>query len=283
MTSVLFKTVNLKYPVSMPIRKNQTTLPLTELRPGESQKGTRDFATEAPIALVYNGVSHVVMMVTPADLEDFVIGFSLSEEIIATPSDITGLEIKQVEDGYLARMDIPKENFDALLKRDRKLVGQTGCGLCGVAELEDAVRAYSPIKDKPRADKKALFRALGELGKHQLLNQATGAVHGAAFVDNIGAIQMVYEDVGRHNAFDKLIGHLAIENIDVTTGFVLLTSRCSFELVQKALSIGLPLLVTISAPTDLAIKLAKAHDLTLVALARPDSMLTVNDPFDLFL
>ena len=266
----------------MPTIKPNTPLPLSKLTPDSTSPGVRNFAAEAPIALTYNGVSHVVMMVTPADLEDFVTGFSLSEEIISLPSDITELEIDQVDDGYLARIEIPKEKFNALLKRDRKLVGQTGCGLCGVSELEDAVRSYSPIKHKPAADKKALFKALYGLDKHQPLNQTTGAVHGAAFVDVAGNIQALYEDIGRHNAFDKLIGHMARENIDVIKGFVLLTSRCSFELVQKALAMKIPMLVTISAPTDLAVKLAKDHDLTLIALARADSVLVVSDPFDLF-
>jgi FdhD protein len=263
--------------------KAHTSRPHREIKPAGTSKGERSFAAEVPVALVYNGVSHVVMMVSPADLEDFVIGFSLSEEIVTSASDITSLEISEAEVGFIARIEIPQAKFEALIQRGRNLVGQTGCGLCGVAELKDAVRSYPPIGQKPMAGKKALFRALSQLEGRQPLNRATGAVHGAAFVDTAGNIRALYEDVGRHNAFDKLIGHLAREALDVTKGFVLLTSRCSFELVQKALSIGVPMLVTVSAPTDLAIKLARDHSLTLVALARPDSMLAVNDPFDLFL
>jgi len=267
----------------MTMKKSRTPLPVKVLKKEGMERTDRVVPAEAPIALTYNGVSHVVMMVTPADLEEFVTGFSLSEEIVSTAEDILSLEIAEVEDGYLARVEIPKETFAGLLKRDRKLVGQTGCGLCGVSELEDAVRSYRPITAKPSADKAALFKALRGLEGHQPLNQATGAVHGAAFVNTDGTIRALFEDVGRHNAFDKLIGHMALEKIEPEDGFVLLTSRCSYELVQKALSIGVPLLVTISAPTDLAIKLAQKHNLTLIALARPDSMLAVNDPFDLFL
>lgn len=280
--SVLSKTTDLKYAWVMATIKSKTTLPHSEIKPAGVSKGERSFAAEAPIALTYNGVSHVVMMVSPADLEDFVIGFSLSEEIVSSPSEITSLEISEAELGLIARIEIPQAKFEALIQRGRNLVGQSGCGLCGVAELKDAIRSYPPIRQKPKAGKKALFRALSQLEGRQPLNRATGAVHGAAFVDAKGNIKALFEDVGRHNAFDKLIGYMARENIDVTKGFVLLTSRCSFELVQKALSIGVPMLVTVSAPTDLAIKLARDHRLTLIALARPDSMLAVNDPFDLF-
>lgn len=258
----------------------KTLLPLKELKPGGSGDSTRTLPSEVPIALTYNGVSHVVMMASPVDLEDFALGFSLSEEIIETPGEMKSLEIFEAEKGFVAKMEIPKANFDGLLKRGRNLVGQAGCGLCGVAEIDEAVRSYPPITTKPKATSKAVFKALGELSKHQPLNKETAAVHGAAFADWQGNIQTSREDVGRHNAFDKLIGAMADQ--DFTKGFVLLTSRCSFELVQKALAMKIPMLVTISAPTDLAVKLAKDHDLTLIALARSDSVLVLSDPFDLF-
>lgn len=245
-----------------------------------AQASKRTVPSETPVALTYNGVSHVVMMVTPADLKDFALGFSLSEEIIGTPADIKSLEIFEAEKGFVARMEIPKEKFKALLKRDRNLVGQTGCGLCGVAEIDEAVRSYSPLTTKPKAKVEAVFKALADLPKHQPLNKKTGAVHGAVFSDWQGNIKCAREDVGRHNAFDKLIGAMATQ--DFSNGFVVLTSRCSFELVQKALALRIPMLVTISAPTDLAVKLAKDHDLTLIALAREDTVLVVSDPFDLF-
>ncbi|MEE8258844.1 MAG: formate dehydrogenase accessory sulfurtransferase FdhD [Sphingomonadales bacterium] len=264
-------------------KNSKTTLSLAELRPGETLKGNRVFASEVPVALIYNGVSHVVMMATPSDLEDFALGFSLSEEIISNPGEITAIDITEAEKGYIAKIEIPVARFEALIQRGRNLVGQTGCGLCGVAELEEAVRAYPKIKTKPKINKKILFKTLETISDHQPLNQDTGAVHGAAFVDWEGTILALMEDVGRHNAFDKLIGHMARAGMDFRGGFAVLTSRGSFELVQKALSVGIPMLVTVSAPTDLAITLARDHDLTLVALARADSMLAVNDPFDLFL
>lgn len=261
-------------------KKPQTELSLTEVAPGVAKRTRRTLASEVPLALTYNGVSHVVMMTSPADLEDFALGFSLSEEIIETPDELKSLEIFEAEKGFVARMEIPNKNFEGLLKRGRNLVGQAGCGLCGVAEIDQAVRSYPPITTKPKAKVDAVFKALGELSNHQPLNKETAAVHGAAFADWQGNIQTSREDVGRHNAFDKLIGAMATE--DFSAGFVVLTSRCSFELVQKALAMRIPMLVTISAPTDLAVKLAKDHDLTLIALAREDSVLVVSDPFDLF-
>lgn len=261
-------------------KKPHTEIPLTEVTPGVAKSTHRALASETPVALTYNGVSHVVMMVTPADLEDFALGFSLSEEIIESPDEIKSLEIFEAEKGFIAKIEIPKKNFKALLTRGRNLVGQAGCGLCGVAEIDEAVRSYPAIITKPKATSEAIFKALAVLANHQPLHLETAAVHGAAFADWQGNIQTVREDVGRHNAFDKLIGAMATQ--DFSKGFVVLTSRCSFELVQKALAMKIPMLVTISAPTDLAVRLAKDHDLTLIALAREDSVLVVSDPFDLF-
>ncbi len=255
---------------------------MTKITPGASAPETRKLAREVPVALTYNGVSHVVMMTTPADLNDFALGFSLSEEIIRDPRDLKSIDIFEAEKGFVAKMEIPKPNFEALLKRDRNLVGQAGCGLCGIAEIDDAVRSYPAIETRPKAARAAVFKALEGLRAHQPQNRETGACHGAAFAGWGGAILLAREDVGRHNAFDKLIGAMAREGVDFKTGFALLTSRCSFELVQKALALKIPMLVTISAPTDLAVTLAKAHRLTLVALARSDAVLAFSDPFDLF-
>ena len=263
-------------------RNSKTTLPLTELKATGASKGDRAFATETPVALTYNGVSHVVMMATPAELEEFAVGFSLSEEIITSPPDILSLEITEVEKGVIGKIEIPAGQFEALINRDRHLVGQSGCGICGVAEIEEAVRAYPKIKTKPKAGTDALFRALKDLPEHQPLNRDTGAVHAAAFCSWDGNIMAAFEDVGRHNAFDKLIGHMALQQLDFASGFALLTSRGSFELVQKALAMKIPMLVTISAATDLAVRLAKDHDLTLIALAREDAVLVLNDPNNIF-
>lgn len=242
----------------------------------------RTIATEVPLALSYNGVAHVVMMVTPDDLENFIIGFSITEGIITTPSDIQETSIVHNDNGIVANIWIKKELGKKLLSRHRNLVGQTGCGLCGVEALEDAVRHYVPVGSPTHFSYDQIHQALKDLEQMQPLNQLTGAVHGAAFINASGNITNVMEDVGRHNAFDKLIGELFSSDCEIEKGAVILTSRCSFELVQKALAIKLPLLITISAPTSLAIELAEKHSLTLIALARHDSIQVMNDPFELF-
>ena len=247
-----------------------------------SQESASSIATEIPLSLCYNGVAHVVMMVTPVDIENFVLGFSLSEGIIARPSDIEDINISENEHGLIANIWIEKEQHKQLLKRRRNLVGQSGCGLCGVEALEDAVRHYDPVAAPVKYTIEQIHKALTTLEDMQPLHKMTGAVHGAAFMDSNASIKHICEDVGRHNAFDKLIGTLYNSGEDILTGAVILTSRCSFELVQKALSIKLPLLVTISAPTSLAVELAEKHSLTLVTLARHDSMQLINDPYGIF-
>lgn len=256
--------------------------PTMIVKPDGAGRGRRAVPAEVPVALTYNGVSHVVMMATPQDIEDFAVGFSVTEGIVEAPAEIGELEVREVEQGLLVWMQIPEARFQALLEGRRNLVGQTGCGLCGVEEIEQAVRSYPKIAAQPRCGAAELFQALAGLRAHQPLNAETGAVHAAGFAEWSGAFRAVREDVGRHNALDKLIGGLLREGADLAGGFVVLSSRCSFELVQKVLAVGIPMLVTISAPTALAVQLAKDHDLTLIALARGDSMLAFNDPFGLF-
>lgn len=255
---------------------------MTIVKPDGTEPGRRAVPAEVPVALTFNGVSHVVMMATPADIEDFAVGFSVTEGVVAGPAEIAELEVREIEQGLLVSMQIPAPRFEALLEGRRNLVGQTGCGLCGVEEIEQAVRSYAKIAAQPRCASAEVFRALETLRSHQPLNAETGAVHAAGFADWTGAFLAVREDVGRHNALDKLIGDLLRRGRDPTDGFAVLSSRCSFELVQKVLAVGIPMLVTISAPTALAVQLAKDHDLTLIALARGDSMLAFNDPFGLF-
>jgi FdhD protein len=255
---------------------------MMRLAPERNEEGERLLAAEVPLSLAYNGVAHAVMMISPQDIEDFVHGFSWSERIVEDISEIGELSIREVAPGFLAQISIPPERQKALLAGRRTLVGQTGCGICGVVELEAAIRNLPPIHARPQAGKQAIFTALADLGKRQPLNQATGSVHAAAFVDARGSIQMLREDVGRHNAFDKLIGAILLAGLSPHEGFVLLTSRCSFELVQKAVVLGVPLLATISAPTTLAVELAQRAGLTLIALARSDSLLCFSDPHGLF-
>jgi FdhD protein len=184
--------------------------------------------------------------------------------------------------GVLAQARIPAARARRLTEQRRNLVGQTGCGLCGLVELEAAIRRYPAIAIRPSISPKAVFAALAALPAGQALNRATGAVHAAAFCSPAGGILAVREDVGRHNALDKLIGHVARTGTAAASGFVLMTSRLSFELVQKCLAMGIPALVGISAPTALAVSLAQDHGLTLVGLARPDRIQVFSDPHGLF-
>lgn len=243
---------------------------------------SRDIAGEVPISFVYNGLAHAVMMATPADLEDFATGFTLTQEIVNHAGEIEALELRELPIGFIAAMTIPPEHFLALTKRRRNLVGQTGCGLCGVVELTQAVYPLTPIEAAPDISREAIFRALEASRTMQPLNAATGAMHAAFFVGGDGVPRVAREDVGRHNALDKLIGHMARNGVSAGEGFFLTTSRCSYELVEKAVIARVSALVTISAPTGLAIARAQAARLTLVALARPDSALVFNDPFGVF-
>jgi FdhD protein len=244
--------------------------------------GARTLAAEVPVSLTFNGVAHVVMMMTPTDLEEFALGFALAEQIIAAPDEMLNVDVHAIEGGILVKADIPKERHAALLEGRRNMVGQTGCGICGVVELEHAVRDLPPVTAKSNADCAAIFRALDGLREHQVLNRETGAVHAAALASDAGEILAVREDVGRHNALDKLAGHMICTGRPRGTGFVVVTSRCSHEMVQKAVILGTPLLVAVSAPTTLAVDYAKRSGLTLIALARSDSMLCFNDPHGSF-
>ncbi len=248
---------------------------------GVSTATTALIAEEVPVALVYNGISHAVMMASPTDLADFGLGFSLSEGIIAHADELLDLAVEPAQDGIEVRMAIALERFAALKDRRRNLTGRTGCGLCGVDSLKEAVRHPAPVLAETHFAIEAINRALAELPTHQLVNRATGAVHAAVWVEPGGAIALAREDVGRHNALDKLIGALARRVANPAQGFAVITSRCSVEMVQKAAVFGMPLLVAISAPTAMARRLAEECRLTLIALARPDSLLVLSHPWRL--
>ena len=253
-------------------------VPVVRLKPDGGTPDTRTLAVEAPIAIEYNGIGYAVMMATPTDLDDFALGFSLSERLIERREDLLSVDVVEQANGVLLRVQITADRIGPIIERARMRVSESSCGLCGLESLEQVLRPLLPIKASPQADPAALFAALLALDRHQPLNATTGAAHGAAFCHNDGSIVLVREDVGRHNAFDKLIGALAVADISLASGFFLLTARCSYELVEKAIVSGCPLLVTISAPTTLAVERAAAHGLTLIALARPDAMLVVSDP-----
>jgi formate dehydrogenase accessory protein FdhD len=239
---------------------------------------TEVIAEEVPVALVYNGISHAVMMASPADLADFGLGFSLSEGILAAKDELLDFGTAETEAGIEIRMAISLERFQRLRERRRTLAGRTGCGICGVESLEQAVRPVPPVTAATAIPAEAVFAALAELPQRQAVNQLTRSVHAAAWVSAAGHIQLVREDVGRHNALDKLIGAMAWRGLDPAEGFALITSRCSVEMVQKAAAIGIPVLVAISAPTALACRMAEGCGLTLIALARSDGMLVVTHP-----
>ncbi|WP_449287789.1 formate dehydrogenase accessory sulfurtransferase FdhD [Marinobacter salarius] len=228
-------------------------------------------ADEVPVAMVYNGISHAVMLASPCDFEDFALGFSLSEGILERPEQLFHLEIMVSEQGISLEMQIAGDCFARLRQQRRNMTGRTGCGLCGTESLAHAIRAIPRVPVQPVPDDEAVQRALHDLRNHQPLQKQTGATHGAAWCDNEGEIQGAREDIGRHNALDKLIGARirshganAFEN-----GFALVSSRASYEMVHKAAVSKMGCLVAVSAPTSLAIREAKRAGLMLVGFARP--------------
>lgn len=234
-------------------------------------KRVRDpIAEETPIALKYNGLPFVVMMATPQDLADFAVGFSVSEGIVASPSEILELSVHRHPEGMEIHLEIVAARFAELEQRQRNLTGRTGCGLCGAKTLAQAIRHPHVVSGQVSVAHVALQRAVKSLSERQPLNAVTGAVHAAAWVDGGGDIQLLREDVGRHNALDKLIGALLSRNVSFKQGWLLLTSRASYEMVQKAAMVGIELIAAISAPTGLAIRLAQETGVTLVAFVRDD-------------
>ena len=225
-------------------------------------------AQEVPVALQYNGVSHAVMMASPADLEDFVVGFSLTEGIIGRANEIYDIETLVLPAGVQMTIDIGSEAFAGLKDRRRSLTGRTGCGICGAENLDHALRQPPPVSTSFTLSSAAAHHAFVELRSRQPLQQATGATHAAGWIDPTGRLTLVREDVGRHNALDKLLGALARAGTDTTRGAVIVTSRASVEMVQKAAMLGVPILATISGPTGLAIAMAQQTGLTLAAFFR---------------
>ncbi|WP_138378863.1 formate dehydrogenase accessory sulfurtransferase FdhD [Luteithermobacter gelatinilyticus] len=232
----------------------------------------REVACEIPVALEYNCISHAVMMITPRDIEDFAYGFSLTEGVIDGPRDILDLKLNKSPAGLVAALEITPRCFARLNRIRRQMSGRSGCGLCGIERLEYITRPLPPLSSPIKISPAVIHAAMRHLDAHQPLNRQTGAVHAAAFCDRDGQILAAREDVGRHNALDKLIGHMLRQNMNPAAGFALITSRCSFEMVQKAACFGIPVLAAISAPTALALSLAEETGLTVLTLVRKDSM-----------
>jgi FdhD protein len=245
--------------------------PLTHLKGLVTTPGDAAVAEEVPVSLVYNMRPHVVMMATPANLEDFAIGFTLTEGIVGSAADITGLDVIRHAQGVEVQVGIAESAADRLKSRGRSLIGRTGCGLCGVESIQDVLHELSPIPPGHDIAVEALWRVERELPNHQVWNRETGSLHAAAWATDEGVPEIVREDVGRHNALDKVIGALAQAGRNPAEGFLVLTSRASYELVQKAVAVGVPLLAAVSRPTGLAIRLAEASGLTLIALLRGDT------------
>jgi FdhD protein len=236
-----------------------------------------DIAVEVPVALVYNYISHAVMMASPNDLQDFALGFSLTENIIADVNEVSHIHVQSGERGITVRLQISDERFEALRERRRNMVGRTGCGLCGVESLKQAIRPVEPVQHIDVPDE-AIQTALTNLNKYQPLQQATGATHAAVWCDLTGNVLLAREDVGRHNALDKLIGAFKKSGLSAEEGFVLVTSRASYEMVQKSATAGFGCLVAVSAPTSLAIEQAQQANLKLVGFARDGRHVVYHDP-----
>jgi len=246
--------------------------PLVRARGDTTEPGSAQVAAEVPIALQYNGVSHAVMLATPCDLEDFALGFSLSEGLIDSVSEFYGVEIEPARGGVTLAIDVASAPFVRLKERRRTLVGRTGCGICGTESLDQVLRPLPALEARgPQVARAALARAGSELPQLQPLQQQTGATHAAAWCSVAGDVLCVREDVGRHNALDKLIGALARTGFDADSGFALITSRASVEMVQKSATVGISVLAAVSAPTSLAIRVAEDCGQTLLGFARGDS------------
>ena len=239
---------------------------------GAARADERTVAVETPVQVAFAGVPFAVMMLTPADLVDFAYGFSLTEGVIERADEIRGVEVADVDGGIALRIAPVGERLHAHLARQRAMTGRTGCGVCGIDDIDALRRARAAEGPAPRIALAAIGRALQALDARQTLNVATRAVHGAAWAALDGDIALVREDVGRHNALDKLIGGCLRAGVDPTAGFIVITSRCSFEMVEKTASFGARTLVAISAPTSLAIERARALDVTLIAIARRDTL-----------
>lgn len=248
-------------------------------------------AEEVPVALVYNGISHAVMLASPQDLADFALGFSLSEGILDSASDLYSIEVVTQSNGIALQMEVAAACFMRLKEKRRSLVGRTGCGLCGAESLATALRL--PTKKMTilaseanevatiKISSAAIHQALKNIRQSQPMQTLTGATHACAWANEAGEIVLTREDVGRHNALDKLVGAMA-KQPDKSAGFIVTTSRASYEMVQKAVSAGTQMLVAISAPTGLAIRLAEQYGLTLVGFARDNGFVIYAHPENVF-
>jgi FdhD protein len=256
-------------------------LPVQGVRAGAAFEVHDWVAEEVPVALEYNGISQAVMLATPLDLEDFALGFSLSEGILATADELFDVEEQACEQGITLRLRVAGSAFARLKDHRRSMAGRTGCGLCGTETLAQVVRELPPLPapaNGPVLQRQAIARAMAQFRGLQTLQQATGAVHAAAWCSAAGHVEFLREDVGRHNALDKLVGALVRAGVGAGTGFIAVTSRASFEMVHKTVAAGVPLLAAVSAPTSLAVQTAERAGLTLVGFAREQDLVVYSQP-----
>jgi FdhD protein len=245
---------------------------------GATTHTTDQVAEEVPVAIVFHNVPHVVMLATPANFEDFAVGFTLSEGLVARPDEIHEVSVTLGADAVDVKVSVAWERFTELLHRRRNLTGRTGCGLCGAETAEDAIREVPQVGPGTNVTTDDLHAAIEQIATMQPINARTGSVHAAAWVIPGQGIQLVREDVGRHNALDKAIGALVRGKMDLSAGYMLITSRASYEMVQKCATVGIALLVALSAPTAFAVRLAERCGLTLVAFARADQHVVYAHP-----
>ncbi|MDD2925085.1 formate dehydrogenase accessory sulfurtransferase FdhD [Rhodoferax sp.] len=264
--------------VDLPASQACRVLAVNRLRAGQAAQVQDRVAEEVPVALEFNGVSHAVMMATPADLEDFAYGFALTEGIVDTPAQIHDCEWTVNAQGCTVQLTIAAACFARLKERRRNLTGRTGCGLCGTESLAHAVRPLAPLSNPPCFEAVAVTRAMADLREHQLLSALTGATHAAAWCTADGQIELIREDVGRHNALDKLVGALRRSSLEAHSGFALITSRASYEMVQKTATAGIGLLAAVSGVTGLAVDVAHATGLTLLGFTRGNDLSIYSHP-----
>ena len=235
------------------------------------QTDSADLVTEVALAISYKGVNHAVMMVTPVELDDFILGFSLSENIISSAASLKDIDYRVTEAGIEANVTIHERDFTQLKRQRRQLSGRTGCGICGLEALENLLIPASPVVRGTLPDLTVLTHLAPKLREWQRHGQVSGALHAAFFVSHSGEIKACREDVGRHNALDKLIGHLVATKLEPDAGFIVMTSRCSYELIQKIACTGFSTLVCLSAPTSLAVSWAEKHNINLLHLTKSDA------------
>jgi FdhD protein len=265
-------TVAESLPTELPSASVRVPMQVVAYTGAPPRSDTRALAVEAPVNLVYGSVPHAVMMATPADLEDFAYGFSLTEGIVESASEIRSTRVEVGSDGLRLHVELAPGRLREHLARKRAISGRTGCGVCGIEDLAQLPHAQLRNAPAVRVTLPAIAAALSNLDASQVLGAETRAVHAAAWARLDGSVAVAREDVGRHNALDKLIGALMRSCTNVDQGFLVITSRCSFEMVEKAARLGAAVIVAISAPTSLALERARANGLTLCAIARADTV-----------